>query len=216
MKNDLITQQLSNFFSTYQTFHFSADEILIRKGETPYFLYFLESGLIKQSTTTSNGQEIIITFFKPGAFLPLVGAVENKAVSYDFRAVKDSSGHKAPKSAVIRFLQKNADVSFGLTQRLLSALEGVSRKLEFALQASAELRIAEVLLTLAYRFGHGKEDNVKLILTHQELSELTGLSRETVTRELKSLRAKELISNGEKGTLFLSIKEIEKYLGIKK
>jgi CRP/FNR family cyclic AMP-dependent transcriptional regulator len=89
-------------------------------------------------------------------------------------------------------------VAFELATRLLSGLEGMSRKLEFALQGSAIARLAEALLTLAYRFGENSlgvnaEVTIELELTHQQLAEMTGLNRETVTRHLMMLRHQGLI-----------------------
>lgn len=55
--------------------------------------------------------------------------------------------------------------------------------------------LIQTLLTLSGRFPENQnEAEINLPLTHQQLAELTGLSRETVTRELSRLRSENLIS----------------------
>lgn len=185
-----VTRQLDAFFSQHQALSFKTDDTILSAGDRVEMVYYLKSGIVRQSTTSQQGQEVTITFYKPGAFFPLIWAVKDTPVLYDFRAVTNGYGWKAPKSEVITFLQSANSVLFDLSLRLLSGLEGLSRKVEFALQTTAYLRTAEALLTLAYRFGNGARENVKLdfTLTHQELAEITGLTRETVSRELKVLR----------------------------
>jgi len=186
--------QVDTFFSQFQAFSFKVDDILIHNGEKAPLVYYLKSGLIKQSSTSQLGQETTITLYKPGAFFPLIWAIKDSVVPYDFRAMTNGHGWKAPKAEVITFLKQNAAVTFDLSVRLLSGLEGLGRKLEYALQATASLRISEALLSLGYRFGIGAaEIRIDLALTHQKLADMTGLTRETVSRELKVLREKGLI-----------------------
>lgn len=190
MQSPEITQQLDGFFSQYQAFSFKTDDMVLRVGEEVQMVYYLKSGIIRQSVISTQGQEVAITFYKPGAFFPLIWAVKSTPVPYDFRAMTNGYGWKAPKADVVEFLKNSNDVLFDLTLRLLSGLEGMSRKVEFALQTTAYLRVAEAVLTLAYRFGNGAREDVQLdlVLTHQELANITGLTRETVSRELKVLR----------------------------
>lgn len=195
MTEEQITHQLDTFFSQFKAFSFKTDDILIKSGQQITHIFYLKSGVIKQTATSPDGQELVLTMYKNGAFFPLIWAVKEAEVPHDFRAVTNGHGWSAPKQDVIAFLKNTPEVTYSLTLRLLSGLEGLSRKAEYALLANAHLRICESLVTLAYRFG--KKDGTALAisfpLTHQELAEMTGLTRETVTRELKGLKEKQLI-----------------------
>ena len=61
------------------------------------------------------------------------------------------------------------------------------------LSHSATERLARTLLELVRNAAPGKEARVEFLMTHQELAEMIGTSRETVTRLLASLRHKGLI-----------------------
>jgi CRP-like cAMP-binding protein len=193
------TTSIATFFSQFTAFELQADEVLIHTGEPVNFVYYLSAGIVKQVAVSPQGQENTITFYKEGSFFPLIWAVKDTPAPYDFKTVTEVNGWKAPKAEVIKFLKHNAEVTFDLCLRLLSGLEGLGRKVEYALQASASLRISEALLTLAYRFSHGSpaQRTIELNLTHQNLAEITGLTRETVSRELKLLRQKGLIADSD-------------------
>ncbi len=210
------TQQLDAFFGQYQAFSFKAGDVLLHSGDAPDTVFYLKSGIIKQSSTSATGQENTITLFKSGAFFPLIWVIQESAIPYDFIAVTNGHGWKAPRLAVLHFLQHNATVTFDLTTRLLSGLEGLSRKVGYAFQATAKIRIAETLLTLAYRFGKPTNQQLRLTipLTHQDLADMTGLTRETVTRELKTLRQNNLIVVDDKGFLIPDILALEQAAGI--
>lgn len=191
-----VTTQIEDFFSRFQAFSFKAGDTIIYAREPVEFIYYLKSGVVKQRSLTVSGGEASLNLFKAGAFFPLIWAVKDATPPYDFVAVTNGNGWKAPKQAVLDFLKKNSEVTFDLVVRLLSGLEGLSRKLDFALQQNAVYRVSEAILTLAYRFGDEEESQtmVDLQLTHQALAEMTGLTRETVTRTLKQLTDMHLIS----------------------
>jgi CRP/FNR family cyclic AMP-dependent transcriptional regulator len=199
MLNQAISKQIDTFFSNFQAFSFKTGEQLIRSGEQVEWIYYLKSGIVKQTSTSVVGQEVTITFYKSGAFFPLIWAVNNNPVPYDFYAVTNGHGWRAPKTKVINFLQQNPQPTFDLCLRLLSGLEGMSRKVAYALQATAQVRICEALITLAYRFATQLDSadhqltELSFPLSHQDLANITGLTRETVTRELKILKEQGLV-----------------------
>jgi len=200
VKEAAVTTQLLIFFSQFKKVSFKAGEVLFPAGTQVTSILYLESGVIKQSSTSAKGKEVVITHYKTGSFFPLIWALHLKPIPFDLIAVTEGYGWKAPATEVISFLKQNAEVTFDLMVRLLSGLEGMSHKVESALQATAAQRVAQALVMLASRFGDDEGEvykdkrNIKMSLTHQELANLTGLSRETVSRELKFLKDEGLLS----------------------
>jgi CRP-like cAMP-binding protein len=195
MDESAVTNQLEGFFSSFSAFSFKTGDILLATDQPADSIFYLKSGFVAQITTSQQGQEITLTHYKPGAFFPLIWALHGARVPYDFVAVTNGAGWRAPAPAVSEFLQSHPDVSFHLILRLLSGLEGMSRKLQYALSEPASARLRDALQTLAYRFGVENERGVEieLNLTHRELAAQTGLSRETITRELKTLKEQGVI-----------------------
>ena len=101
----------------------------------------------------------------------------------------------APRKDVLRFLQKNHDVAFDLLQRIYRGLDGYFLRMESLLSGHAFHKTIIQLVIHMRRFSkHVVADDVhQTKLTHAQLASLAGLSRETVTREIKKLQAKKLL-----------------------
>jgi len=149
---------------------------------------------VKQIATTQKGQDLTLNLFKPGSFFPLMNGLLDVPNAYAFVCVTECTGFKAPLSKVKEYLQSDPMVAYSVMLRLLSGLHGMLQKTEKLMQGDALSLLIQTLLTLGERFPDSdNESTIKITLTHQQLAELTGLSRETVTRELSHLRQEKLI-----------------------
>ena len=141
-------------------------------------------------TTTDAGNCHTLHLFKLHSFFPLTWALNQTENQYQFVAVTQVSVRAAPMRHVTAWLKKEPLVLLDLSQRLLSALSGVMQQVETLMSGSAGERIEATLRMLALRFGKPQPDGSTLIdlkLSHQDIALLAGVSRETVTRELKKL-----------------------------
>jgi CRP-like cAMP-binding protein len=117
---------------------------------------------------------------------PLGSAINDYENSYYYEALTKVQVFSAPKIATLMFLQKNPDVIYDLLQRIYRGLEGYFAIMETLLGGSAYHKVVTQLTIYEKRFG-------KIDLTHTKLASLTGLSRETVTREIAKLQKKNII-----------------------
>lgn len=188
--NGELHHTLLAFFSKHTRFAVASDETLIHSYAPADHVFFLEEGIVKLTTVTSKGQELCLNLFKPGSFFPLMEALADLPNQYAFTAVFPCSGWKAPAAAVKEFLQTHPAENYDLTVRLLRGLHGTLLKTEKLMQHDARALLIQTLQTLSQRFPTRitGPQTIDLPLTHQQLAELTGLSRETVTRELAKLK----------------------------
>jgi len=188
------TPSLNRFFEQFTPFALKADDILITSHTVTPQVFYLTSGIVKQIATTQKGQDLTLNLFKPGSFFPLMNGLLDVPNSYAFVCVTECVGFKAPLSKVKEYLQSDPMVAYSVMLRLLSGLHGMLQKTEKLMQGDALSLLIQTLLTLGERFPDSdNESTIKITLTHQQLAELTGLSRETVTRELSHLRQEKLI-----------------------
>lgn len=189
------TPSLNRFFEQFTPFALKPDDILITSHTITPQVFYLTSGIVKQIATTQKGQDLTLNLFKPGSFFPLMNGLLDLPNTYAFVCVTECSGFKAPLSKVKEYLQSDQMVAYSVMLRLLSGLHGMLQKTEKLMQGDALSLLIQTLLTLSERFpGDDAQREIKISLTHQQLAELTGLSRETVTRELSVLRSENLIS----------------------
>lgn len=188
--------KIKNFFETYTPFTLSPGEAILHSYERPQYIFFLHEGVVKQSVTTTKGKELCLTLYKPGSFFPLMDGFAEIPNQYSFTAVLPCTGWKAPIEDVNQFIIKNPEVSIELNKRLMKALHGMLLKTEALMQGEAQSLIIQTLLTLRERFqsSSGSNTRINVPFTHQQLANMTGLSRETVTRELMELKKQNLVS----------------------
>jgi CRP/FNR family cyclic AMP-dependent transcriptional regulator len=207
-----IIHTLDGFFTKHKQHHIKRGEYLIRAGATPDGVYYLKSGVVRQVMTTKKGEERTVNLFKPVAFLPLTWALGEIANRYDFIAMSPVEVWIAPAKETIEFLKTQPEVTFDLAKRLLSGLNALLLKNEQLMDRSARSRLVLSLLQLAYRHGKNEGETQVLIdlpLTHRELATISGLTRETVSNEMKLLERGKMIHNKHQHVTLINLDALE-------
>ena len=211
-----LSHKLIQFFEKHQAFSLPEDSILIASHQQPDFIFFLREGVVKQTSISPKGQELCLNLYKPGSFFPLMWTLTDIPNTYAFTSVLPISGWKAPVAEVEAFIHENPDVSYDLNVRLLKGLHGMLIRTEKLMEGNARALLIQTLFTLAERFPVPDHHSLTITipLTHQKLADLTGLSRETVTRELSALKKKHLVSSDTHLTTILSVTGLRELLGV--
>lgn len=142
-----------------------------------------------------NGEELVINTFKPGAYFPMGWVLNDIIPRHFYEALDDVIVKKIPKKIFLKFLEENPEVLLNLTKQIYYGLEGYFTRMEYLMSGNAASRLIAELLILGKRFGkiEKKATIVSLKLTEKDLSSLTGMARETISRELNKLKKKELV-----------------------
>lgn len=193
-----IKKQLDTFFTQHPYNQFEKKTLLIRAGESPLGIFYLTRGNVRQYIISRAGEEMTLNIYKPFSFFPMAWAVDAYANTYYFEAMNSVDVYITPKDKVLQFVKNKPDVLFDLLKRLYVGLDGILSRLEHLMSGNASQKLIAILVICGKRFGEmekGKSPiRISLKLTHQDIASLTGLSRETVSREMMSLKQKKLIS----------------------
>lgn len=184
-----VEQKIRTFFSSYPPQDIKRGRILIRPDDHSDTIYLVETGFIRQYIISESNEEVTVNIFKPLSFFPMMGVVTNVKNSYSFIAASDCRIRKAPSDKVLTFVKKNPDILFDLLQRIYIGIDGLLIQIEQLMSSNARKRIMTLLTLLGKRTGEKTHTGIllKIRLTHQQLASLTGLTRETVSREMKKL-----------------------------
>src|SRR5688572_8345265 len=106
---EVISEKVKQHFSQYNLRKYSKGQILIHAGDEPQYIYYLESGKVRQYDISFRGDEIILNVFKPGAFFPMLSSLTNLPNKYFFEAETDIEVRPAPVEETISFLKTNPD-----------------------------------------------------------------------------------------------------------
>lgn len=196
MMNTQVAGKLDEFFTHFKHQTFRKGEILIRADENPSGILYLKEGIVKEYAISRKGEELVVNLFKPGAFFPMTWGINETSNRYFFEAVTSVSGWKAPREQVIAFLRDEPDVTFDLLSRLYKGTDGLLTRIIYLMSGSAYARLITEIIISAKRFGtkDKKTGIISCSLSETELATHAGLTRETVSREMKRLKDKKLVT----------------------
>ncbi|HVZ58977.1 MAG TPA: Crp/Fnr family transcriptional regulator [Patescibacteria group bacterium] len=199
-----IKSKLDTFFNQHHKHSYKKGELLIRAGDEPQGIMYLVNGRVKVYTISRKGEEVIVNIFKEGSFFPMSWALDSLPNRYFFEALTPVEVWRAPKQDVIDFLHREPEVLFDLLTRVYSGMEGVLLRMAYLMGEDAYTRLVSELLITAKRFGQKNSDQtLTLELSEKDLAAQTGMTRETVSREMKKLKQKKLI-NLKKDTMVIA------------
>jgi len=204
--DDIIAQKLEEFFIRFKSHQYKKGEILIRADEDPTGIFYLRVGTVKMYLISRNGDEIVLNLFKPVAFFPMSWGINNTKNQYYFEAMDSVTVCRVPKEEVLAFLKKNPDVVLDLLARLYRGMDGVLSRMAYLMAGNAYTRLITELIITAKRFGTVGKDGIRFTIIEKDLSSSTGMTRETVSREIKILKDKGLVTFQKN---ILTVKRIE-------
>ncbi len=166
--------------------NFKKNEIILREESSNHFMYAILEGEVKVVQTTANGKEMIITLHRTGDFFGELSLIDGKTAPAAVYATKDSKTVIISRNDFYSLLCTQSKVLHNLLGILCSRLRESIKKIRILTFTNAGQRIKMLFLMLSETFGQEAVGGTILgiKLTHQDIADMTGLSRETVTRIL--------------------------------
>lgn len=178
--------------STARVQDFPAGAVLVGRGAECSALPFVLRGNVKVHRSAENGREVVLYHIQEGqsCILSALGIVNGTAFPALAELVSDSSILLVPARTLVQLIDRNRSwrnyVLAMYNDRLGSLLELVDE----ILFHRVDVRLARFLLERVQR------DGVVADLTHSQIAQELGSSREVVSRVLRSLQERDLISYG--------------------
>lgn len=170
------------------------NQIIFLEEETGTYMYLVLSGKVKVSKSGSAGKETILAIHRTGDFFGEMSLLDGKTAPATVSAIEDSKIISISGADFHKYLLHNEKVLQQIIQVLCSRLRQVW-KTQSQSSSTAESRIRMGIYDLSQK--HGIRDShgiiIDLKITHQELAEMVGTSRETVTRSIAQLRKEKII-----------------------
>lgn len=170
--------------------------ISIFEEETPIGdVYVVCEGRVKLSSTSRQGKTLILKIAHPGDVLGLGAVLSGSRYEVTAETIEPTRVKAMPREDFLAFMQKHGEVSMHAAQVISEEYRTAfldARRL--ALSSSAAGRLADLLLEWGRAAAHGKSElRFTMSLTHEDLANLIGTSRETVTRLLGKFKREKLI-----------------------
>lgn len=209
-----VAEKIHRHFSQYPRREYPKGHILMFADENPDHIFYIVKGRVRKYDISYRGEEVIINTFQPPSFFPMSWAVNRTPNKFFYKTETVTVMHTIPAQDALDFMRQNPDVMLDLLSRLYIGLEGIYGRLVRLMSGSARSRLIYELLIECRRFGT-KQANGSYILRSSEvdLAARSGLSRETVSREIQKLKADHKVSKAKHVITVHDIKLLEESLG---
>lgn len=165
---------------------FPKNTILFSKGDESDSLYIVCSGKVKVVARDELGKEIVLSLIGPGEYFGEMAALDGAPRSATIVTREPTEILVIHKEEFRRSLTSNPDLMFNLLRVLLERLRKADEKIESLAFMNVYGRVASFLMQAAQ--PQGEKWVIREALTHQEIADMVGSSRETVSRTIRELQ----------------------------
>ncbi len=165
---------------------FARNETILLEEETNAFMYIILLGKVKVVQTTAGGKEIILAIHQAERFFGELSLIDGKTSSATVMAMEESLIAIISKENFYALLYSQSKVLENLLHILCSRLRESWKRIHILNFREAPQRMKMLFTILSGENGKNTPEGtiINLKLTHQEMADMAGLTRETVTRVL--------------------------------
>jgi len=200
----LTPEALEDLASMESPLMYSAGSILFREQQTPPGVFVILSGEVKLSINSSDGKRLILRIARPGEILGLTSTLSGSACEMTAEALYPAKIAPIARRDFLNFLARHPEVYQTVIEELSLQLNMACEQLRtVGISSSAPEKLARLLLDWSEN-GQTTESGTRFhfSLTHEEIGEFIGASRETVTRTLSTFKLRRLVAwNGSMITI---------------
>ncbi|MEO8494286.1 MAG: Crp/Fnr family transcriptional regulator [Planctomycetota bacterium] len=170
-------------------------------------VFMLASGRVKICHLTPDGKQSILAFIEPGELFGELALFDEGPRGEYAEAAEKSTIVQIPGEVMRQTMESHADVSLGVTKLIGLRRRRIEQRLKNLLFLSNRDRLTHLLLELAEQYGTQESGGLKLRiqLSHQDLANVIGSTRETVTVVLGEMQNEGLLSIGRRRIVILDL-----------
>ena len=189
------TNTLIQTFKQGTCLKYSKNEFIIRPGEQPSAVFYIETGLIKAFDITKYGEENLLIIRKEHEIFPLIWAITGQERSVIYQALSDVTVWRITRKQYLDYLYSHPDALAPVLDMTIEMYRIHSERIMSLEYRTVRERLISFLLGSAKRFGSKTNEGMLLNvpLRQQDIASSINASRETTGRELAALEQKGLI-----------------------
>jgi CRP-like cAMP-binding protein len=191
--------------------NFDKESIILMEDEDGSAMFFIIEGKVKISRISTDGKEVILSVLGKSEFFGEMAILDGLSRSATVVALEPSKLFIIHRNEFLELLTKHPEISIPLLQELTSRLRTADMKIKSLSLKDAEGKVATVILQLADTQGKVRGGIVEIdeMPLQQDLANMAGTSRETISRTLHAFAKKGII---EMESSKLRIIDYEKFM----
>lgn len=187
---------LVGLFKSGTGLSYKKGEFIIRPGEAPGAVFYIQSGLVKAYNITKYGEENLLIIRKEHEIFPLIWALTGQEREIIYQSMNDCAVWRISQEKYLEFLHTHPSALPPILDMVTEMYRIHSERILNLEYRSVRERLVSFLLTMAGRFGKDTDEGVliEVPLRHQDIASSINASRETASREIAALERRDLIS----------------------
>jgi len=167
---------------------FPKHKTIVEEGLPGDYMYIISEGRVQVSKLSDDGREKILDFFEKGAFFGEMSLLDDAPRSASVRALTDTRILALSRSDFLAEMRRTPDVAMAVVQELTRRLRDTDEQASSLSFQRVKERTQGLLQRMAKDECGRPGRRITPVLTHQQIADMIGTSRETVTRALKGLK----------------------------
>ena len=194
--SDLNENELKDLDNKFTSRSYPKNSMIILEEEFGDIVFIIMEGTIKITRVNDEGKEVILSILGEGEIFGEMAIIDGEARSANALAQESCELLAIQRNDFIALLKKNFKISLGLMSELAKRLRKSDQQIEALTLSDAEHRIGVSILNLAEDRGVIRKGNVTIekLPFQQDIANMAGTSRETVSRVLKLFEDKALVT----------------------
>jgi CRP/FNR family cyclic AMP-dependent transcriptional regulator len=211
---DLPKPVLAALDAISSTATYPKDAMLFVEGQDTRGVFVLCNGRVKLSTNSSDGKSIIVRIAEAGEIVGLAGTLSGKPYELTAEALEPLQTNFIPREAFLQFLREHGEAAVRVAEILSKIYHATLLEVRtLGFSSSTREKLARFLLDLPVApLDNNGPLRTTLTLTHKEIGEMIGASRETVTRLFTDFKREHLIEVHGSTLIIASKPNLEKLL----
>ncbi len=187
---------LKDFDAVKSTSTYPKGAFLFMEKQDARGVFVLCEGDVKLSISSSEGKTLIMRVARAGEVLGLMAGMSGGPYEVTAETIRPCQIAFVRREEFQRFVAKHPEASQGVARQMTMQYEAACEQLRtVGLSTSAHEKLARLLLTWSAGIQQTREGTrIKMTLTHEEIAEFIGTTRETVTRTLSDFKLRHLVS----------------------
>ncbi len=184
--------------------------VLFVEGEQPRGVFILCSGRAKLTTSSTEGKTLIVKIAEPGEVLGASATILGRPYEVCAETIEPAQLNFIKRDDFLQFLNKHTEACLHTAQQLSEKYQSAQREIRsLGLAQTTSEKLAKLILDWCQRDSEStpKGFRIKVLLTHEEIAQMVGTTRETVTRLLSDFKRRKLIE--VKGSTIIVLKKHE-------
>ena len=166
---------------------FPKNKTIVEEGMPGDYMYVVREGRVKVTKLSGDGREKILEMLGVGSFFGELSLLDGAPRSASVKALTDTRILALSRSDFLGLLQRSPDLAMAVIQELTARL----RQMDDQASSLSFQRVKERTQGLLVRLARERVEggcHATPALTHQQIADMIGTSRETVTRVIKGLK----------------------------